>query len=111
MIYHAYLEDDGPDGMTLVLEGDMGSQHFPIGWEGLEALDKALDPFRMHKLEGEIVRREREAAGNVTWGEFRQAQARMDPEWAEELTAAVDWARKAAREGASCDPADETSAA
>lgn len=109
MIYHAYLEDDGPDGMTLVLEDDMGTKHLPIGWDGLEALDKALDPWRLHMLEGEIVRREREAAGNVSWGEYRQAQARLDPDFAEQLAESADFMRKRYLENR--DTGDESDAA
>jgi hypothetical protein len=47
-------------------------------------------------------------SGRVAWDEYVAAQSRTNPEWADALIESVDHRRKADREGASCDPGDES---
>ena len=114
MIDHAYLESD-EGRWVLVLEDDFGTHSFQVEPEMIEL---ALAPWRDHVLEGEIVRREFEAAGRPSWAKH-MADAKLtryecsDPEgdWQEMLREQADLLRKREREGASCDPGDETVAA
>ena len=94
MIYAARIDYNGPDGNTLVLDSDVGTYTLPISDEALGELDVALNPYRMHVLEGEVVRREFEAAGRVSWDEF--AEQAEDP--GEQARYLADVARKLARE-------------
>ena len=108
MIDAAYLECE-MEGWVLVIEDLNGTHIFPCD---PQLIEDALHPYRMHVLEGEAVRREREGAGGVSWEEFRRSQARMDPEWAEELAESVDLMRKQAKENSPVvltnrDPGDE----
>jgi hypothetical protein len=96
------------DGWHVVLEGDFGKHDFRCDPEDFK---QGLRPYDDHMLEGEVVRREFEAAGRVSWDAYKLAQSRMDPEWAEELRVATDLARKSAREGAMVDPGDVSDAA
>ena len=112
MIDAAYLESD-EGGWVLVIDDLNGTHHFPCDPALVEA---ALQPWKMHMLEGEIVRQERVAAGNVTWGEFKRSQARTDPEWSEQLAESADFFRKYERENRPViltdrDPGDESDAA
>ena len=113
MIDAATLESD-ESGWILVLEDLNGTHLFPCDPALIEA---ALQPWRMHELEGELVRREFEASGRVSWDEYRAAQERTDPEWADGLAEAADLARKRDREMGhgpyvltDVDPGDETDA-
>jgi hypothetical protein len=100
VIYAAEIIDEGPDGTTLILENEDGGQYIgAISEEGLDALEAALVPYRMHKLAGEIVKAEYEASGGLSWNDYKEALARTDPEWADEMLEAGDLLRKIEREG------------
>lgn len=89
---------------TLVLEVGRSDHRFLVD---PAMLDEALHDWRMGELQGEIVRREREAAGNITLTEYRCPDPESDFfEWARE---AGDLHRKAVRERGSeqFDPGDE----
>jgi hypothetical protein len=57
-----YLESDEGQWL-LVLEDDFGTHSFRVDPEMVEA---ALQPWRDHILEGELVRSEYEAAGRIS---------------------------------------------
>lgn len=96
MIDNAYLEaDEGT--WVLILEDAFGTHQFPCD---PELLDSALGPWRQHIAEGEAVRRERIAAGGISWREYMESQARNDPDWAEALRESADLLRKSERESA-----------
>ena len=107
MIDAATLESD-EGRWVLVLEDDFGTHSFHVDPEMVEI---ALQPWRDYVLEGEIVRREFEASGRVSWDEYRASQERTDPEWADALIDSVDMLRKRDREGAMMDPGDISDAA
>jgi hypothetical protein len=107
MIEAAHLEPD-EGKWILVLEDDFGTHSFEVD---PEMIDMALKPWHEHVAEGAAVYREYVASGRQPWQEYREAQARTDPEWAEGLRQAADHMRKYEREGASVDPGDETRAA
>ena len=94
MIFGARISYEGPDGTYLVLDGEDGTRTLPISDEALGELDVALNPYRMHVLEGEVVQMERLAAGGISWDEF--AQQSEDP--GEQARYLADAARKLARE-------------
>jgi hypothetical protein len=104
VIDDARLESD-EGGWLLVLDDDSGTHSFRVD---PQMVDDALERWRLHMLEGEVIRREYEATGRVSWDAYKLAHSRFDPEWADELRAAVDHARKQAREGAMCDPGDHS---
>ena len=106
MIENAYLESD-EGSWVLVLEDVNGTHLFPCD---PQLIEDALKPWRLHELEGEIVRREYVAAGRPSWDEYVRAQARTDPEFAEIALEGADLARKMIREGAMVDPGDESDA-
>ena len=101
------LVDDGPDGQTLVIESADGTSQFH-GHNIHELLHEALAPYREHLAEGEAVRQEFVASGGVSWDEFRESVSRVDPEYGELLREQADLFRKAEREDATCDPADDS---
>jgi len=95
MIFGARLQNDGPDGTYQVLDSDEGSQVVgPFTDDALRELDKSLDSFRLSELEREAVRREREAAGNITLREYHLQDPEIEPDalWLGDLH------RKAVRE-------------
>jgi hypothetical protein len=77
----------------------------------------ALRPWHEHVAEGAAVYREYVASGRQPWDEYRAAQERTDPEWAEGLRIAADHMRKYEREVVppwvltDRDPGDESNAA
>jgi hypothetical protein len=92
MIDAAHLEPD-EGKWILVLEDDFGTHSFEVDPELIET---ALQPWREHQIEGELVRREFEASGRIGWEDYKEAQARMDPEWDAELTRIAELTRMAA---------------
>jgi hypothetical protein len=59
------IEHEGPDGTYLVIEGRYrtvpGGLVLQVNDDVLEQLDRALEPWRAHRAEGERVRAERAA--------------------------------------------------
>ena len=96
---HVELEDNGPDGYMLHVTTTTGKHSFHVDPSDL---DDALHGYRMHMLEGEVVRREREAAGGVSWQAYRDGFACVSPEdeWIEMLREQGDLSRKRDRENA-----------
>jgi hypothetical protein len=99
MIDAAYLEPD-EGGWSLILDDSFGTHAFRVD---PEILDDALKSWREHVAEGEAVRAEYEASGRQPWDEYKAAQERMDPEYADEiaerLRVQADLLRKIEREG------------
>jgi hypothetical protein len=96
VIYNIVLENDEA-AYSLVLEDDDGSHIFRVD---PQMLHDALAGWREHMAEGERVRQEYRAAGQIAWAE---ALRRTDPEFVDEWEAArenADHSRKAARENA-----------
>ena len=96
MIFGARISYEGPDGNTLILDSDEGTRTLPITDDALGELDRALNPFREHMAEGEAVRQEYEAAGNISLREYQCADPEGD--WFEMLRNQVDFSRKVRRE-------------
>jgi hypothetical protein len=90
----AYLEPD-EGGWVLVLEDDFGTHSFRVDPEMVET---ALQPWRDHVLEGELVRREFEASGRMSWESYKESQARTEPDLWDEMRAGADHMRKYAKE-------------
>jgi hypothetical protein len=114
LIDAVHLESD-EGRWILVLEDDFGTHSFQVDPEMVEL---ALQPWREHVLEGEIIRLERERAGRPSWAQYIGDAPRVhyecpDPEgdWAEMVREQADALRKRNREGAMVDPGDESEAA
>jgi hypothetical protein len=69
MLEKIEIQDEGPDGMYLVVQGEFdfgavsasGKLTGRVNDDLLHALDKAMQPWREHMTEGERVRQEYEA--------------------------------------------------
>ena len=94
------------EGWVLVIEDLNGTHHFPCD---PQLIEDALLPYREHVAEGESVRREFEAAGRISWEQYRVSQTRMEPDLWDEMRESADLMRKQYLENR--DPGDETNAA